>query len=89
MTMSGFCSSMSLINSSTLSAFTQAVEISVLVVGASFSASASHFDFVRLAMHILPKTSLFWQHLCIATEATAPQPIIRAFFIFLFVEVKK
>ena len=30
-------------------------------------------------MQISSKTSLFWQHLWMATEATPPQPMIRAF----------
>ena len=48
-----------------------------LVMGASFAASASHLDFVRLAMHSSVKTSLTWQHLEMATPATPPQPITR------------
>jgi len=34
---------------------------------------------VRLAMQISSKTSLFWQHLWMATEATPPQPMIKTF----------
>ena len=40
---------------------------------------ASHLLFVRLAIIISLKASLFWQHLCIAALATPPQPMIIAF----------
>jgi hypothetical protein len=45
---------------------------------------ASHLLFVRLAIMISSKTSLFWQHLWIATLATPPQPMISALPICLF-----
>ena len=61
----------------TSSASTCAVVILVRVVEASLAASASHLDFVRLAMHSSVKTSLTWQHLEMATLATPPQPITR------------
>ena len=53
--------------------------ILVLVVLWSFSLRASHLALVRLAIMISSKTSLFWQHLWMATEATPPQPMMRAF----------
>ena len=35
----------------------------VFLVPSNFSFSASHLDFVRLAMQISSNASLFWQHL--------------------------
>ena len=74
---------MSAVSSSTLSASTCAVEITVLVVGWSFSLNASHLALVRLAIIISVKTSLFWQHLFITTPATPPAPIIIALLIVI------
>ena len=68
---------------STSSASTWAVVILVLVMGASFSAKASHLDFVRLAMHSSLKTSLTWQHFWMATLATPPQPMTRTLLIVM------
>ena len=82
-TTSGFSRSIREMSSSVLSASTCAVVIFVLPP-ASFSFNASHFAFVRLAMQISSKASLFWQHLCTATLATPPAPMIKAFpMIFL------
>ena len=63
----------------TSSASTWAVVIFVAVLGASSAASLSHLDLVRLAMHSSVNTSLTWQHFWMATDATPPQPMIRAF----------
>ena len=65
------------------SASTSAVDIFVAVLPLSFAAKSSHLDLVRLAMTISPNTSLFMQHLRIATEATPPQPMIKTFAISL------
>ena len=51
------------------------------VVPRSRSARASHFSFVRLAMQTSVNTSLFWQHLWMATWATPPQPMINTLLI--------
>ena len=39
----------------------------------------SHFDFVRETIMISLNSSEFWQHLWMATLATPPQPMIKAF----------
>lgn len=78
-TTSGWKSSIRATSASTLSASTCAVRIFVFVVPSSFSLSASHFDFVREAIMISLNSSEFWQHLWMATLATPPQPMIKAF----------
>ena len=68
-----------IVDTKSVSAGQMAVVMRVAVVPASLSRSASHFDFVRLAIQISSKTLLFWQHLWMATDATPPQPMISAF----------
>ena len=74
---------MSFVRAGTSSASIWAVWIFVAVVGASFSLSASHFAFVREAIMISENAALFWQHLWMATLATPPQPMMRAFPMIL------
>src|SRR5699024_12172393 len=70
------------VSSSTLSASTWAVVMLVVNLPWSSSLRASHLETVRLAIIRSVNTSLFWQHLTMATRATPPQPITNTLAMF-------
>jgi hypothetical protein len=73
MTTSGLKLFSSFTSSGTLSASTPAVWMGRF----SSAAMPSHFDFVRLASMISPKTSGSWAHLWVTTRPTPPAPMMR------------